>query len=282
MEYVTNCQHDEGLRQSYHAYTRAVFGFDLTAWHKKGYWDDRYIPHSLIDNGRVVANVSAALMTLQVNDKDMPAVQLGSVGVLPEYRGRGLARMLMERVLDIYRGYPLIFLFAEGQVDGFYKRFGFRRIPEIQPCVRVNGIGTVNKSDKIPPEAEPVRRLIGAKLQRSGILDARENPTIYWFHLLYEFPEDIYSIPDHDIVFLAKYDQDTVHVYDILSEKPVSLDQIEAYIRRPETRKICFHFTSDWLGIEYEPDPWKEDGLYVTGNALDGVDPFKFPVTAQT
>lgn len=108
LAYITNCHHDGGLRESYYAYTREVFGFDLGAWHDKGYWDDRYVPHSLIDGEQVVANVSASLMILQINGKDVPAVQLGSVGVLPQYRGRGLARTLMERVLDTYKGYPMI------------------------------------------------------------------------------------------------------------------------------------------------------------------------------
>lgn len=282
MEYIINCQHDDGLRRSYYAYTQAVFGFDLMAWHETGYWDERYIPRSLIDTGRVVANVSASLMALQINGRDVPAVQLGSVGVLPQYRGRGLARMLMERVLDAYTEYPLIFLFAGGQVDGFYTRFGFRRVPEIQPCIYLNENGAVKESQRIALDAEPVKRLMAARLRRSGILDARENPSVYWFHLMYEFGEYIYHIPEHDIVFLAEYDREKAHVYDILSEKPVSFDLIAAYIRKPQTREICFHFTPDWLGIEYQPVPWKEDGLYIIGNVLDGVDPFKFPVTAHT
>jgi len=204
------------------------------------------------------------------------------VGVLPQYRGRGLARTLMERVLDIYRGYPLIFLFAEGQVDGFYTRFGFRRIPEIQPCLSLEEGRDLKEPRTVPLEAEPVKRLAGAKLRRSDILDARENKTIYRFHLMYEFSEDIYHIPEYDIVFLARYDRERAHVFDILSDRPVSFDRIGAYIRRPQTREVCFHFTPDWLGIEYEPLPWKEDGLYVVGDALDGADPFRFPVTAHT
>lgn len=95
MDYIKNCQHDDILRPSYFAFTQEVFGFDLAAWRDAGHWDERYVPHSLIDHGRVVANVSATLMSLQVRGKDIYAVQLGSVGVLPEYRGRGLARMLI-------------------------------------------------------------------------------------------------------------------------------------------------------------------------------------------
>ena len=280
--YMENCQRHEGLCESYFAYTREVFGFDLAAWRDAGYWDESYIPHSLVDGGRVVANVSASLMTLQVNGEDVPAVQLGSVGVLSQYRGRGLAKTLMERVLDRYKGYPLIFLFAGGQVSGFYTRFGFRRVPEIQPCIRTHGGGEVREAHHLAWDAEPVRRLTGARLQRSAILDARDNPSVYLFHMLYEFGESIYHIPEYDIVFLAEYDGDTAHIYDILSKNPVSFGRIASYLRRPETREIIFHFTPDWLDGDYEPIPWKEDGMYVIGDVLEGADPFKFPVTAQT
>lgn len=183
--------------------------------------------------------------------------------------------------MDLYREYPLIFLFAGGQVSGFYTRFGFSRMPEIQPCIYVNEGGTAQPL-RVSLDTEPVKRLVTAKLQRSGILDARGNPSIYWFHLMYEFPEALYYVPEQDIVFVAEYDKDTADVYDVLSERPVSFDRIEGYVRRPETRKICFHFTPDWLGIEYEPAPRKEDGLYVMGDVLDDADPFRFPVTAHT
>lgn len=32
LAYTVNCQRDDGLRESYYAYTREVFGFDLKAW----------------------------------------------------------------------------------------------------------------------------------------------------------------------------------------------------------------------------------------------------------
>jgi len=282
LAYTVNCQRGDGLRESYYAYTREVFGFDLKVWHDAGYWDDRYIPHSLIDGGRVVANVSAALMTLQVHGKDIPAVQLGSVGVLPPYRGRGLARALMERVMAACKGYPLVFLFANEDAAGFYPRFGFRQIPQIQPCVCVEDNGAIQTPHRLPVDAEPVRRLAAANLRRSAVLDARGNPSICWFHLLYDFADAIYYIPEHDTLFLAEYEDDTAHVYDVLTESQVDFDSIQPYIQRPQTRKICFHFTPDWLGAAYEPVPWAEGGMYAAGDALGDADPFRFPVTAQT
>lgn len=123
--YMENCHLRDHLLHSYFTFTREVFGFDLADWWDAGCWDSRYIPHSLLENGKAAANVSASLMTLQIRGEDVPAVQIGSVGVLPAYRGQGLARMLMERVLDTYREYPLLFLFAGAEVSGFYLKYGF-------------------------------------------------------------------------------------------------------------------------------------------------------------
>ena len=37
-----------------HALTRRVFGFDFAAWDAEGLWTERYCPHALVLDGRVV------------------------------------------------------------------------------------------------------------------------------------------------------------------------------------------------------------------------------------
>lgn len=125
---------------------------------------------------------------------------------------------------------------------------------------------------------------MAARLQHSSILDARGNDSIYWYHLIYEFAEHIYHIPDRDMVFLAEYEGDTAHVYDIMSEKPVSFNDIMGRIVAPETREVRFHFTPDWLTGDYESGADESGEMYAAGNAIDMLNgaSFKFPVTAQT
>ena len=126
-QYLKNYQNDEELMESYFNLTQKVFSFDLKKWRSAGYWKDKYIPHSIILDNEVVANISASIMQVQINEKDIPAVQLGSVCVLSEHRGKGLSKILMERVFEEYKKYPLIFLFASDDVSEFYEKFGFRQ-----------------------------------------------------------------------------------------------------------------------------------------------------------
>lgn len=48
------------------------------------------------------------------------------IALLPEYQGRGLGQILMERILADCRGYPKIILYSVPDKINFYRRFGFR------------------------------------------------------------------------------------------------------------------------------------------------------------
>ncbi|WP_163195192.1 hypothetical protein [Clostridium thermarum] len=82
---------ESDLIDNYDEFTKEVFDFDLENWRKAGHWQDQYFPNTLIGNNRVIANASACIIELQVNNKNIQAIQLGAVGVLEEYRCRGLA-----------------------------------------------------------------------------------------------------------------------------------------------------------------------------------------------
>src|SRR6056297_2045089 len=115
--YVKQYVNDNKLLNSYHEFTQKIFSFDLSTWKEKGYWENNYIPHSLVWNGKVIANISACIMNIQIKGENIKAVQLGSVGVLEQFRKKGLARELMEKVKEEYANYPLIFLFASEDVS---------------------------------------------------------------------------------------------------------------------------------------------------------------------
>jgi predicted GNAT family N-acyltransferase len=63
--------------------------------------------------------------------------QIGTVMTDPEYRGKGLAAELMNRVIGQYENESEAFyLFANDTVLDFYPRFGFRRMERMEIFTR--------------------------------------------------------------------------------------------------------------------------------------------------
>ncbi|MBP2652270.1 MAG: acetyltransferase, family [Firmicutes bacterium] len=282
-KYIKGYQANNNLMKSYYNFTQNVFDFDLIDWKNAGHWNDKYILHSLVYNDHIIANISACIMQLQILGNQVSAIQLGSVGVLPEYRARGLSRILMEKVLQEYNQIPLIFLFANHNVLDFYPKFDFRRIIESVSQIDVSDCcAKRRKPTKINIGSACLKRLLNQKLQRSSILDARGNLSTYWFHLLYNYSENIYYIEDNDIVFIVKYQGECAIIIDVLSTYSINIDEIIGYLLLNDTKKVYFHFTPDWLLNEYDVISDDDDIMYVLGQFSCTIPGFKFPVTAHT
>ncbi len=279
-KYIKNYQCNDELMESYFQYTKKVFGFDLKKWRSLGHWKSQYIPHSLIENNKVIANASAAIMKLQIKGKDVDAVQFGSVGVLSEYRGEGLSRVLMKEIIEEYKHYPLIFLFSS--LEQYYEKFNFKRFKEITPYIKILDNSRNVEPIKVNLEFEAVKRLLEGNLQNSSIIDAKGNVDFNWFHLMYIHKNNIYYIKDRDIVFLARYNEGTVDVYDIFSQWKVDFEEIKEYILKPDTTEIRFHFTPDWLSVDYDTKPYTEHNMFVLGEFPEDISNFKFPDIAVT
>lgn len=53
--------------------------------------------------------------------------------VLPEYQGKGIGKMMMEKLLDRYCNYHQQMLTADGAAVEFYKKCGFTRAGKTEP-----------------------------------------------------------------------------------------------------------------------------------------------------
>jgi GNAT superfamily N-acetyltransferase len=53
--------------------------------------------------------------------------------VLPEYRGRGLGRQLMQMLMAHYEGFHQQILLADGRAIDFYRKCGFERAGKTEP-----------------------------------------------------------------------------------------------------------------------------------------------------
>lgn len=148
----------------------------------------------LHQDGRVVSNVSVNHMVFDVCGEKKHYIQLGTVMTDPEYGGRGLNRILMERVLSEYEGKTDgIYLFANDTVLDYYPKFGFRPAKEYEyylPCAgksQENSPYFMQKAD-----ATELSESLCPNLQNPNDgMYMSENMGLYWFRLAASFGDSM-------------------------------------------------------------------------------------------
>jgi len=290
MEILENYRDNEQLRNEFFLFTKKVFpsiGFD--EWYRRGFWKVEYVPYSIVEDGRIASNVSMSRMTILVDGVPVRGAQVGTVGTLPEYRGRGYSRILMEHVLGKYESETdFIFLFANETVLDFYPKFGFEAREEVN---------FVSKSD-IPRSAYAARRLdigsesdfaiiarlVEGRRDLTRLFGARSYGFITLWHVLNIFPRHLLYLPESDIIIIASEAQGCLHVWDVIYGEPFEIFSVLLrIIERNDITSIMYHFPPDVLNFDYdETEVDTDSGLFVRGSfGLKGRQ-FKFPVTAQT
>jgi predicted N-acetyltransferase YhbS len=73
------------------------------------------------EDGRLVG-------TGRVIGDGVDAAYLCDVAILPSHQGRGLGQQIVSRLVELARGHRKIILYAVPGKEGFYARFGFRRM----------------------------------------------------------------------------------------------------------------------------------------------------------
>ena len=128
MELIKNYRDNEMLRKSFNALAMKTYGLDFEDWYQNGYWGEAYTPYSIVEEGKIVANVSVNTMDFILDGSRKHVIQLGTVMTDEAYRKKGYSRMLMEEVEKDYAGKTEgIYLFANDSVLDFYPKFGFER-----------------------------------------------------------------------------------------------------------------------------------------------------------
>ena len=118
------------LRDSFNELADKVFGLNFEGWYQNGFWKDAYDPYSVIEDGKVVSNISVNRCDMNYKGKIVHLIQLGTVMTDPDYRGKGYARLLMERVMEDIKDADGIYLYGNDSVVGFYPKFGFAESKE--------------------------------------------------------------------------------------------------------------------------------------------------------
>lgn len=266
---VLNYRNDNVLRQSFNELAQKTFGLSFENWYANGFWKDKYIPYSVLLDGKIIANVSVNIINCNVRGKERRYIQLGTIMTDNEYRSKGFSRILMERVISDYSDCDGFFLFANDEVLEFYPKFGFRKADEYrfrtqistdaEPCVTqlpLNDADSFNEFLKLRNSLE----------SRSPVKTDTED--LLMFYLSQFMQECVYKVSGKDCLIIAEKEDDTLTVYDILSNEPIDPCEAAGYFGK-EVKNVNYAFIPE-NSESLEKYLYKEDDttFFVLGNTL--------------
>ncbi len=262
---------DEAALPGFLDLAKEVFGLDFTPWRADGWWGGDYIPHVLMDDEKVAANVSVNIIRARWQGVEKRFIQIGTVMTDPACRGQGLARHLMEEVLARYAGNSDgMYLYANDSVLDFYPKFGFVHAQEYQYSLPVKSSGLpVRKLDMDAPRDRA--KLIEAYLTRSNpysALPVLGNTGLLMFYCGRFLKDCVYEIPDLGAVAVAKRDGDWMLCYSVFGGN-ATLPEVLNALAEDATRTAALGFTPlDAADFTVEARREENTTLFATGELL--------------
>jgi GNAT superfamily N-acetyltransferase len=250
-------------------------------------WSKGYRAFAIFRGDEIIANASLQRMDVIIDGHVRTGWQFGAVGVLPDLRGRGLQRELLQSVLDQIPTGDFVFLFANEEVLDFYPLFGFRRVTEslfgadhsVQPgCaglrrLSIDSIDDRRLLERIAATTRPVTERFGAR-NYGGVL--------FWYWANFH-GQDFYYHQGDDAIVIAEHDLEVLRILDVLASKDIDLKSYFPDMVAGPVDHIEFAFTPEryWPGAEPLHE-YMESALFVLGDEQMPSGEFKFPVLAQT
>jgi GNAT superfamily N-acetyltransferase len=281
---------DSAYHDRFFSFVASIFkvGRTFFDWGARGGWVDGYEVFAMIVDGQIVSTVGRQSMQCVINGEARNGYQIGAVATHSDHRNRGLARALMERVLDELDApdQPVI-VFANASVLDFYPRFGFRRLAQS----RFVGHIDVRPANTLAPSLDLSKatdrtwladHCVRANAIGRGFTARDYYPTLL-FHLTRE-PLRTFRLDSLEAVVVAQQDGERLLIRDLLAVRAFSLmDALPRLCTQPaRTIEFGFHPEVWWPNAESEALHDAESRLFVRGTAAEVGEPVRFPDLAHT
>lgn len=242
---VKNYKDNDVLRKSFNELAMATFRLNFEDWYQNGYWTERYNPHSIVIDGKVVANVSVNTTEFEVNGERKRYIQLGTVMTDKAYRGQGLIRILMEEIEKEYTekvdGW---YLFANDSVLEFYPKFGLLPAKEYEYFCKIENGGR-NIFEKVKMNTKEEWDVLEDRIKSSypqAALELINNSQLPMFYVSKFMQENVYYSQELDAYIVAEIEDDTAVISAVISEKKQNMKAIIEGLA-PNIQKVVLGFT---------------------------------------
>jgi GNAT superfamily N-acetyltransferase len=244
-------RHSLAWHRPFFDHVRTVFpGADFEEWAQAGCWTNRYDVLALVAGRRIVATTARTRMVLSLgavaHDGGFrtlrEGVQLGAVGVRPEYRGEGLGRRLIGLICqEAERANHPVFLFSNRDARGFYTRLGFTGTECERPILDLSVRPSARASRQLDPRNAEDRRMIADAVASTsshrGGLAARTDLSILLWYLFNAPVRALELAKGRSIAFVEEEPDGTCAIREWLGERPKDIvPLLPQLIPRPTTR----------------------------------------------
>ncbi|MCW8408896.1 GNAT family N-acetyltransferase [Legionella sp. PATHC035] len=245
--FLIGYQKEDNYRAQLNNLAKKTFGISFEDWYQAGYWNEKYIPYTLFYGDRAVANVSVNIMNFQVLGHQQRYIQIGTVMTDEAYKNKGLSRFLMEHVLSEWnQKCNFIYLYANPSALELYPKFGFVKVKEYSFFKRVeNPIKRANFS-KLDMQVQSNRDKLydyAKNNQGFGALFMKENADLVMFSCVQFLKDNVYYIQELDVIVVAKFNHNQLHLLDIFGKTQVGLDEIIHSLCDSSINEVLFGFT---------------------------------------
>ena len=231
MELVSNYMRDDTLRHALNDLTKKTFGFDFEGWVTGGYFEGDYIPYSLIEDGKIISNVSANRMTFLQNGVERNYIQIGTVMTDENYRRQGLAKKLIDHVIKQYKdNCDGFYLFANLEALEFYDQCGFSRVTEYRYEVKEEFCKRRSEGERFMPVNTAdgqMKQKYMDMIRHSAVNSSMEQINKFGLQMFYTADmENVCYAKDMDCFIVAETEGDILFLQSIICENQVALSDV--------------------------------------------------------
>lgn len=285
LKMISDYKENDVYRLSFNELAKSVFGIEFEKFYQTGFWNDRYICYSFLDGNSVISNVSVNKIDLVVNGIIKKVIQIGTVMTHPDYRGKGLAKILIEKVIDEYKDKcEFFYLFANESVLDFYPKFGFQIQKEyIYHAIVSSEHSDLGKLRKLNIENSDdlnlIKKMAMERMRLSDEFATENTEGILGWYCLNIFSNSIYYIEDLDTIVIYDIENDKINLYEVLSRQKLTLEKIINRIASLGIWKVVFSFTPGFNDATLICEEAEHSELFIRGGRFP--DRVTHPITAH-
>ncbi len=267
-------QDDDKKRASFNQLAVAVFQLSFELWYQSGYWKDKYIPYTLFDGDKAIANASANIMDFDVLGEKKRFIQIGTVMTDETYRNKGLSRYLLEKMIADWRDKcDFIYLFANSTVWDYYPKLGFKRFREYQYGKPVKS--TLSTAlENVDMDIQSNRDKLYDYANKScalGKLSLQHNADLVMFYCITVYKNNVYYINQLDAFAIAIHNENKLQLLDVFSKTDVDLNEVIQSLAH-NINYVTLGFTPNDCSL-YEAkiidESAKDEALFIMNDASD-------------